>query len=70
MMRQNHTSQEEDTLNREVARELTDEELEMVCGGLGSDNGGSFGGLGNLGQMLNLSQLLGGLGSVSGGGGL
>lgn len=74
---------EVETLDTEMARELTEAELAGIYAGAGTPGQGNMGGaesglgsLGGLGQALNLSSLvgslgnLGGLGGALGGGGL
>lgn len=63
-MKNSYNAREEEAIHAEKARELTDAELEAICGGQRAD----VGGLGGLGSMLPLQEILGGLTNIGGGG--
>ncbi len=71
-MQQSKRSQKVVSPDLTVARELTDTELEIVCGGQKADDGNTsnsnqdaLANLGNLGQMPSLSQLFGDISNLS-----
>lgn len=72
-MRSNDNACGEDILGSKIARELTESELEVICGGQGGEAplGAATGALasqnGNVTVMQSVSQLIGVLGGSAGG---